>query len=166
MLHNMDTDNVKPPAIKLWKRIPRDERKNAFLDALKMYGYLSTAADALGLHRDTVFDWRQADQEFDSDVKYWLETGRVERIEAKSYLEATTNKAAFLDRAMLLKALNPDRYKDRIQVDMSVTVSAQLGTARGIADIRRDRLKASNSSPVINLDEQEEPEYATLEEEG
>ena len=106
----------------------------------------------MSISRQTVLNWRKADEQFNVDVDGVLHGEIPDMLESMSIHYGATRPQNFLDRAMMLKAKRPDEYKDRLTVDMSVTVSAQLGTARGIADIRRERLRAANSSTVMNSD--------------
>jgi len=150
--------NLERQVFAIPRSLPREAQQAAFLQTLKIYGFLGRTCAVCGIPESTMHDWRRASPEFDAQIDRWLKHDMPDALESAAFFWATQGGVkGYKHLELLLKAKRPDEYKDRLQIDMSVTVSAQLNMARGIADIRRARLKAlaAPSSPVLEGEFQE-----------
>ena len=135
------------------RALPVDTQKSLYLQALKVYGRITKACEVTGIPYQSLNYWRGVDSDFDTEIKSWQSSGMVESLIAASFLNAVSGGAkGYKDRELLLKAFGGDLFKDRLQIDMSVTTSAQLSVARGIADVRRERLKALSAPETLVLE--------------
>ena len=155
-----DTLALEKTIFAVSRALPVDTQKVLYLQALKVYGRITKTCQVTEIPYQSLNYWRQSDPDFDTEIKEWQSSGMVETLISASFLNAVAGgPRGFKDREMLLRAFGGDLFKERLQVDLSVTVSAQLGVARGIADIRRARLKALSApeTPVL------EGEFEVLE---
>ena len=153
--------NLESQVFAIDRSLPRQAQQAAFLQTLKIYGFLYRTCAVCGIPESTLHDWRRASPEFDAQIDRWLQHDMPDALESAAFFWATQGGVkGYKHLELLLKAKRPDEYKDRLQIDMSVTVSAQLSVARGIADVRRARLKALSvpETPVF------EGEFEVLEE--
>jgi|GEM_PF-3068278 len=148
------------------RKLPVDTQKSLYLQALKVYGRIGKTCEVTRIPYQSLSYWRGVDPDFDTEIKAWQSEGMVESLISASFLNAVSGGAkGYKDRELLLKAFGGDPFKDKLQVDISVSVSAQLSTARGIADIRRERLKALPvpSNPVLEGEFEEVLEESFVE---
>ena len=144
-----------------------EQRKRVWCAFYRTVGTYRRACESSGVPQGTLNYWLATDKEFAATVKHLREhvlMGSV--IDAALESALTDGARGHHDRKMLLSALDPEgRFRERVQVDVSVSVSAQLSIARGIADIRRERLKALAvlSSPVLEGEFQEVLEEGFVE---
>ena len=155
--------NLEHQVFAIDRSLPREAQQAAFLQTLKIYGFLGRTCTVSGIPESTMHDWRRATPAFDAQVTKWLQHDMPDALESAAFFWATQGGVkGYKHLELLLKAKRPDEYKERIQIDMSVTTSAQLNVARGIADIRRARLKALAAPETLVL----EGEFEVLEEVG
>jgi hypothetical protein len=127
----------------------RKARKKAFLAAVALTGIVRHAADAVGVNRGTVRDWRMADPEFEAAYQAALEDA-ADRLEAEAFRRAhdgvkkyvvSHGKLVMVDGAdgekiplveqvysdvlmqTLLRAHRPERFRERSDVKMSGAIS-------------------------------------------
>jgi len=158
-----DTLALEKTIFAISRALPVATQKSLYLQALKVFGRIGKTCEVTTIPYQSLSYWRQSDPDFDTEIKSWQSEGMVEALISASFLNAVAGGAkGYKDRELLLKAFGGDTFKDRLQVDLSVTVSAQLNTARGIADVRRARLKAlvAPETPVL------EAEFVEVLEEG
>lgn len=107
-----------------------DAREKKFLDVLRETCNVSEAANAAGVARRTVYEWRDADDAFRAawDEAEQVAADRLEREAWRRAVEGTDKPVTFQgvitatykeysDKMleMLLKAHRPDKFKDRVQ---------------------------------------------------
>ena len=138
-----------------------EQRKRVWCAFYRLCGTYKRSCAASGVPQGTLNFWLATDKEFAATVRHLREHVIVGSL-VDAALESALNDGfkGHNDRKMLLSALDPEaRFRERVQVDLSVTVSAQLNVARGIADIRRARLKALAAPEALVL----EGEFQVLE---
>ena len=148
-----DTLALEKSIFAISRALPVDTQKVLYLQALKVYGRIGKTCEVTEIPYQSLSYWRQSDSAFDTEIKSWQSSGMVESLISASFLNAIAGgPRGYKDRELLLKAFGGDLFKDRLQIDMSVTTSAQLSVARGIADVRRERLKALSAPETLVLE--------------
>ena len=114
-------------------RAGKDHLKDIFIREFPNFGTITATCNAIGLDRGTVLSWRRRDPVFEAKF-----------VEADSYVTEALEKTA-MARALrdsdtllifLLKARNPDKYKDRIQHEIDPRVIESL-IAQFISVVKR-----------------------------
>lgn len=120
--------------------------KHAFLEAYGHYGNIGHCADLVGISRNTVYNWQESDEDFalgfQQAEKRALETLEHEAwrraIEGNPYTRTsyyrgepvgTDHKIEYSDQllTLLLRARAPERYRERMDVNVSQVVKAIAG---------------------------------------
>lgn len=112
----------------------RTHKKDAYLKAFKRLGGQIAAADAVGISRTTVWEWRKDDPEFAEayDSIEEQDTQELERAARKRAQGKSDLLAMFF-----LKARRPATYRDNVKVEHSGTVT--------LADFYSGRPKGENT---------------------
>ncbi len=102
-------------------RMTRATRKKRFLAALAAGHSVKTAADAAGIARQTVYRWRQEDEDFARAWDDAVEDG-TDLLEDEALRRALEGSDTML--IFLLKARRPEKYRDthRVQHDGAVRI--------------------------------------------
>lgn len=95
-------------------RYKRDSQKKRFLNALPSQGTVSHAAKAAGVSRNTVYRWRQEDQDFGTR---WNEAHEqaVDSVKHSLFQKAVSGDTVCM--IFYLKAHRPI-YRDRLNIDI------------------------------------------------
>jgi hypothetical protein len=102
--------------------------KRTFLDNLAKAGTITAAADLTGVDRQTVYNWRNKDKKFASDMAAALDNS-TQILEDEAYRRAMGKSDLLL--MFLLKSRDP-KYRDRQETNLNVdiTISNQIIEAR------------------------------------
>jgi transposase len=134
---NVETGNVADSTPK--KDLSTKDKQRLFLDAYAQHANVMVAARAVGIHRSTVYEWLEKDQDFSfaynlakEDAKDTLRAeiyrrahdGWEEPVYQLGYLAGTVQK--YSDTLLIFhsKALMPE-YRDKQQVDLTTHASAK-----------------------------------------
>ena len=98
--------------------------RSQFLNLLRTGVRRHAAARSLGVHPDTVRNARRRDPLFDEDC-ILAEQEAVESIENELWEAATERKEPWAIQ-MLLKQLDPDRWREKKQLDVNVSGVVEL----------------------------------------
>lgn len=132
---------------------PKKERQDAFLEHFRYHCNVIASAEATGVGRQTVYDWRNSDPQFETaflaaEAEAWerLEhvvrqeamphdveeiTEEVQRVRGKPKLGGDGKPVMVMTKRVrkremnptlamfLLKSHNPERYRERYDVEMS-----------------------------------------------
>lgn len=101
------------------------KKKVAFVEALAEYGAVGSAAKLVGIHRSTVYKWREADPAFSRDMDAATEDAmdEIEKALIKRGKDKDTIAAIFM-----LKGHRPEKYADRVKADVNHTGAAPILT--------------------------------------
>lgn len=102
----------------------RDNKKRRFLKVFRNNGgKLFLACELMGLHHNTVWEWRQKDKEFAGRYEAALEasTDEMER-----EMERRAKKKSDLLIMFSLKGRRPDKYRDNAKLDVAGSVTVNL----------------------------------------
>ena len=93
-------------------RTSRTAKKQAFLEAYRDLGTVSGAARRIGVHRQRLYAWRQADAAF---AAQWAEVEAevADDLEQEAIRRAKEGSDTLL--IFLLKGLKPERYRERVE---------------------------------------------------
>ena len=126
------------------------EGKKEFLAAYGEHGTLTSAAKATGLARRTIYDWRQADPEFEEEFETIRET-LIEVLEQSLYRQALGGD---VQAAMfMLKAMRPQIYRDRYEIR---NVQATEVDTEGARERLMQKLTAIDVSKTIDVSKGDE----------
>ena len=121
-------------------RTPRaraqDRQRAIFLETFRTTCNVSEAARSAGVGRRTVYDWRDADEEF---AAAWLdaENEAVDALEAEARRRAMTDSDKLME--ILLKAHRPEKYVQDAKVKATLDVTGGI-EVRHTADEMRNML--------------------------
>lgn len=123
----------------------KKRQKAAFLEAFARFGNVSRSAEDIGIHRQRVYEWLEHDQEFalayhqaERQAEDVLEHAAWKRavdgcsqthgIYHQGEQVATETKIEYSDTLLifLLKARNPQKYRDRVSIDYGSVPTDQL----------------------------------------
>ena len=132
-----------------------DSVKSQFLDLLRKGARRHAAARSLGVHPDTVRNARRRDPSFDEDC-ILAEQEAVEKIEDELWEAATERKEPWAIQ-MLLKQLDGDRWREKKQVDVTVSGTVELDAGALIERVMelqgRLRDRAIDRGEILELEE-------------
>ena len=117
-----------PSSPKAWRVV--------FLDALRMHGMVTAAAQTAGIHRDTAYFERSVDPAFAAEWKEALDRG-VDMLEDVAKQRAYAGSDTLL--IFLLKAHRPERYRETIR---TVTLNITPDDLRDLSDDDLDNLES------------------------
>lgn len=98
----------------------REHKKERFLTAYRKLGGMVTAAEAVDVSPNTIWEWRQDDEEFASRFNALREKD-TEQLEKEARRRAL--KKSDLLMMFLLKGRRPETYRDNSKVEHTGTVS-------------------------------------------
>jgi transposase-like protein len=101
------------------------ENRRRFLELVGETGNVRDACRALDLHRTTVYDWRREDADFAAAWDEAIALG-TEGMEDEARNRAINGSDVLL--IFMLKALKPDKYRERSTVEMHTTIRHELRT--------------------------------------
>lgn len=148
-----------------WTLKKKAELKSRFIEELRSGDHVVLACKALGIAKQTVYDWREIDSAF---AAQWAEAidESTERLEKEAYRRAFagTSKPVYQGGELvghiqeysdtltifLLKSRNPDKYRERHSLDVNHDI---VGNLMELAvQVHRDLNKSSpagaTSSPA------------------
>lgn len=97
------------------------EKKAKFLSVLRdSGGNVSKSAEAIGIHRQTVYDWHNSDPQFAIEMNDALEAG-TDYLEEVAYTRACSVSDTLA--IFLLKARRPEKYRENIRMDVETNLS-------------------------------------------
>ncbi len=127
-------------------RLTREQRQTRFLEAFSIYGNIWKACEESGVERRNIYNWQEHDEKFllAFNVANELATERLEEAARRRASDGTKQEKPifylgqqvgsvietdYSDSLLmfLLKARKPEKYKDRIQVDVNAPVKAYSG---------------------------------------
>lgn len=112
---------TRPTPTRARKPAVRDDWRPRFLEAFAQQGTIAMAAEAAGVHRDTVYAEKQRNPEFaEALAKADYDVG--DRLETRAIEEAMAGNDRLLER--LLKARRPERYGDTLRQDQVDQIKA------------------------------------------
>ncbi len=117
-----------PRSPKAWRLV--------FLDALRMHGMVSKAAETAGIHRDTAYFERSQDPTFAAEWQEALDRG-VDMLEDVARYRAFAGSDTLM--IFLLKAHRPERYRETIR---TVTLNITPDDLRDLSDHDLDNLES------------------------
>lgn len=103
----------------------KEHMKDIFIAEFPKWGTITSTCNAIGLDRGTVLSWRKRDPEFDR--KFIEADGHVTEFLEKTAMARAIKESDTL-LIFLLKARNPEKYKDRIQHEIDPQVVETLIT--------------------------------------
>ena len=120
----------------------RDELKARALEGLREHGTIGHAAAAAGVSPRTLYRWRDADPEFDAQVREWMHVDQVDQLHASLYsramdMDPKTASAGVKAAEILLKALDPATYGDKLKVESEQTINHQIQVVHEVRDQHR-----------------------------
>lgn len=115
-----------------WRR----HKKARFLEAYKKTGGIFTAAAAVDIAGTTVWEWRQADAEFDAAFNA-LKEKDTETLEHVAKVRATKKSDLLL--MFLLKGRKPETYRDSVKLEHS---GAIIAAAADLTSLPKEKLQA------------------------
>jgi hypothetical protein len=123
----------------------KENKKGPFLIAFAHYGQVSGAAEAVGISRDTVYEWIKNDPSF---AKSFSESKEV----TADKLEGVLFRKAFSDgdvnaTKMLLQSLRPEKFTDRHKVEFEAQQIPHIVSA--FVNIIRRHVAAEHLPHVI-----------------
>lgn len=107
-------------------RTTRTTKKARFLEALRRGMSVTAAAQAIGVGRRTVYDWREADPDFASAWDEAVEDG-TDLLEDEAWRRAFAGSDTLL--IFLLKARRPHKYRDNHHVQHDGGVRVEVVTS-------------------------------------
>jgi len=127
-------------------RVHAVQLKRAFLEAYSKYGNIGHCADLVGIGRNLIYTWQEQDQEFSLAFQQ-AEKRAIETLEHEAWRRAvegspytrtsyyrgepvgTDHKIEYSDQllTLLLRAKVPERYRDRVDVNVSQVVKTIAG---------------------------------------
>ena len=135
------------------RTIRTPEKRAAFLEDLANHGNVTQACETIGVGRVAIYKWRNEDPEFMADWEAALELGtdaledEAVRRGRDGVLRPVYQGGAevgavreYSDTLLIfmLKARRPDKFKDRVQSDVTVT-AAFTDVLKQADEIRRSR---------------------------
>jgi hypothetical protein len=93
------------------KSTKTDNKKKAFIKAYANAGTIRAAAELVGIHRATHYDWLEKDPQYVKDFQQ-SEKDAADSLEAEARRRAFEGSDTLL--IFLLKGFKPERYKERI----------------------------------------------------
>jgi hypothetical protein len=117
--------NLKDTSPKKSKAI-KENKKAPFLEAFARIGTISGAAEAVGISRYAVHDWKNNDPAFDEAFRQ-AETALTENLESVAVDKALKGDNQLIQ--FLLKARAPQKYTERYKHEIE---SAQFGQLIGL----------------------------------
>lgn len=122
-----------PPAPLIPFHAKKEHMQDIFLEHFPRLGTITATCNAIGLNRGTVLMWRKRDPEFEQ--RFNEADGRItDALEGTAMARALRESDTLL--IFLLKARNPDKYKDRIQHEIDPKVIETL-IAQFISVVKR-----------------------------
>lgn len=134
-------------------------KKRAFLAAYAECGTVTRAAEIAGINRTTHYDWVREDPLYSKacDAAYEHAAERLEQ-EARRRAVEGTEKPVFYQGEVcgtvteysdtllmfLLKGAKPDKYKDRVSNEVTVSTPQQQGGVTTLRDLQNKRDNKSN----------------------
>lgn len=97
----------------------RAHKKAAFLRAYRKLGGKQTASEAIGLDRNTVWEWEQEDEKFRADV---LAVEELDTEDLEKVARARAKKKSDLLMMFILKKRKPE-YRDSVKLEHSGKLS-------------------------------------------
>lgn len=128
-----------------------DNRKETFLLILSQGNSITAAARAIGVSRQAIYNYRDHDAAFKRAWDNAIEEG-LDTLEDEAIKRA--KKSSDLLLMFLLKGGRPDKFKDRVDINVNWRVElerAGLDPAKALADMvenARKQLEASNSDVI------------------
>jgi hypothetical protein len=98
----------------------KDYKKKQFLEAFAKLKTIWAAAKSVNIDRQRVYNWRKTDPEFEAAYQV-ADCEATERLETVAHARAESGKSDQL-LIFLLKARDPEKYKERIQHDLDPKV--------------------------------------------
>src|SRR5689334_17255625 len=99
------------------------QKRKRFLELLSESGNVRASCAALDLCRSTLYEWRRHDADFAAAWDSALERG-ADGLEDEARRRAMAGSDLLL--IFLLKALRPEKYRERSQVDINKSVTLDL----------------------------------------
>ena len=93
----------------------KEHLKEPFLEAFRELGFIHAAADRINVTTRTIYRWRESDENFRNKF-HEAQQRNVERLERIAMARAM--KKSDILMIFLLKALNPEKYKERYQHEL------------------------------------------------
>lgn len=108
----------------------KEYKKSQFIEAFSNIGTIIGAAKAVGIHRDTVSDWRKVDKKFDEQFQT-AQNILTEKLESVAMDKALAGNETML--IFMLKARSPKKYLERFhhQID-SPQIERLIGLFIGV----------------------------------
>lgn len=111
----------------------KDELKARALEGLKQHGTIGHAAAAAGVSPRTVHRWRTEDPDYDAEFLEWMHVDQVDQLHASLYsvamkapLDPKYAQAGVKAGDILLKALDPATYGDKLKVENETTINHHI----------------------------------------
>jgi len=92
------------------------QKKKKLIKKIVELGTITAAAEACGVARQTIYDARKKDEEFDAQIEDALNQV-AEKLEAEAVRRAYDGSDTLL--IFLLKGAMPHKYKDRVQQELT-----------------------------------------------
>lgn len=142
--------------------VDRHARMLQFMDALRQLGTYTDACRATDIDNATVWRWRNDYPAFRDAVTTFMTRDRQVAIEDNMYRIATstdpkTANATVKAGELYLKALDRDKWGDKLTTDTTITINTQV---QHVIEVR-EKLRAAQSEKlhrIRTLDEVKEPE--------
>lgn len=117
-------------------RLQAQHAKKAFIAAFAELGIVGHAAKAAGVHRVTVYDWLEHDEQFAIEYRH-AELAATESLEREAVRRAIAGSDTML--IFLLKARKPAMYRERYEVHHT----GELGIADSLSAEQREAVRAA-----------------------
>ena len=88
----------------------KEHLKEPFLEEFRVTGFIYATCDKIGVDQKTIYRWRQEDEHFRDEFNQ-AQRRSVEHLERIAKARAVTKSDLLM--IFLLKALDPEKYKDR-----------------------------------------------------
>ncbi len=111
------------------------ERRELYLDGIRRGLRVCEAAKAAGIHRDTVYKYKQKHPEFQEEEDR-AESDSLEVIENKLYMMAEAGNMRAIE--MILYSRSPGRYSRREQLEAKVKHDGSLKVVLEVVDGREE----------------------------
>lgn len=100
----------------------RAHKKERFLEVFqKNGGFVVLAAEAIGVNRNTIWEWRRADKEFERRFEQALDH-TTEQLEKEMERRAMHPRHDLL-MMFALKGRRPEKYRDNVKVEQTGSVT-------------------------------------------
>ena len=132
-------------------------KQQTFIETYPQYRSITLTAKAVGIHRDTVYKWREGDDNFLrilQAIKKETDEETLEKVEAELYDRAMGNKPAKMSDILLMflaKALAPEKYREkapetRLIGDITVKLAVPAYTDNTVLLGPRNQLKEGDTA--------------------